>query len=246
MLFTMIADQVDTSRRLVCSFTSKENSQGLLSRTRYMYIMNAGPHVSGLITPAVEAFTMSVNVWFPFFVGIGAYLLMYLVIFAMPDCKPIPKSNEEESLSLETDPTVQINLESHVVVPSTGTITTMLKTPNLVICFLLFLLKRTGFMSEILFYQYASAKFNLKLRQTPWFRSVKAIGSILVLSLVLPTITTIFHQRRHNPSVIDSNVIRGSCLIMVVAFLSIYLASSPWFFAFGRCFDVRARKILLD
>ena len=198
-----------------------------------MYIMNIGPHVSGLITPPVEAATMSVNVWLPFFVAIGAYILMLLVIMTMPEAKKQLSTSQVETLNLQTEYPGPTSEHSRSSVFIARPIVGMLKTPNLVVCFLLFFLKRTAFMSEIFFYQYASAKFDLEIRQTPWLRSIKEVTAILILSLVLPTITTHF-QSRYDSQKIDLSVLRGSLFTMVISFLTVYVASSSWFFAFGK------------
>jgi hypothetical protein len=197
-----------------------------------MYIINIGPHISGLITPPIEAATMRVNVWLPFLVALGAYTSMLLVILAMPESKKQLKTTQVETLSLQDEPTGPTNEDNQSSILLARPVVEMLKTPNLVICFLLFFLKRTAFMSEMFSYQHASAKFDLELRQTPWFRSVKEVSAIVVLSLVLPEITTSF-QRRYNSQAIDLNVLRGSLFTMVASFLAVYVASSPWFFAFG-------------
>lgn len=197
-----------------------------------MYIMNIGPHLSGLVTPPVEAVTMSASFWLPFVVSIGAYILMLLVILAMPEPKKQLHTTRAEILNVQDEPTEATTEDNQSSKISHRPLSGMLKTPNLVICFLLYFLKRTAFMSEIFFYQYASANFDFELRQTPWFRSIKEISAIIVLSLVLPAITASF-QRRYNSQAIDLNVLRGSLVTMVVSFFTVYVALSSWFFAFG-------------
>jgi len=198
-----------------------------------MYIINIGPHISGLITPPIEAATMSVNVWLPFLVAIGVYVLMLLVVVAMPEAKKHLDTTQLETSTLQIEPQGPTSEDNDSSVHIAQPVISMLKTRNLVICFLLFFLKRTAFMSEMFFYQYASTKFDLKLRQTPWFRSVKEISAILVLSLALPAITTSF-QRRYNSQVIDLNVLRGSLSTVVISFLAVYISESSWSFAFGK------------
>lgn len=215
MLFTILSAQIDETHR-----------------TRYMYIMNIGPHLSGLVTPPVEAVTMSASFWLPFVVSIGAYILMLLVILAMPEPKKQLHTTRAEILNVQDEPTEATTEDNQSSKISHRPLSGMLKTPNLVICFLLYFLKRTAFMSEIFFYQYASANFDFELRQTPWFRSIKEISAIIVLSLVLPAITASF-QRRYNSQAIDLNVLRGSLVTMVVSFFTVYVALSSWFFAFG-------------
>jgi hypothetical protein len=64
-----------------------------------------------------------------------------------------------------------------------------------------------------------------------WFRSVKEVSAIVVLSLVSPAVTTSF-QTQYNSQAIDLNILRGSVFTMV-SFLAVYVVLSPWFFAFG-------------
>jgi hypothetical protein len=81
MLFTIISDNIDKSHRRVIPYLVL-NSEFMVTRTRYMYIMDIGPHISDLITPLMQAATISVNIWLPFFVAIGVYILMLLMILA--------------------------------------------------------------------------------------------------------------------------------------------------------------------
>lgn len=228
-------DDLRSCRHLLqVSTPDQDGDINLLYRTRYMYIINTGPHISGLVAPLIETATMSVNVWLPFFVGIGAYILMLLVVLAMPDTKPTLHTTQIEDVDLEVESTNVVGSPNQISFPLMGPVASLLKVPNLIICFILFLVKRTAFMSENLFYQNASVKYNLQLRQTPWFRSVKAVGSITVLTIVLPTITTLLQRLQYESQKTDLNIMRGSLFTMVIAFLVIYAASSPWVFASGK------------
>lgn len=191
-----------------------------------MYIINIGPHVSGLITPPIEAATMSVNVWLPFFIAILAYILMLAIIVVMPKAAPQTKSIATETIE-ESNEDAQ-----SIILPPSHAALDMLKTPILLTCFSLFLITRIGFVSENFFYQFASANYDLELRQTPWFRSVKEIGAILVLSLMLPAITTLLRPK-YNAQAVDLLTLRGSLVMMVISFLAVYLAPNSWLFALG-------------
>ncbi len=67
--------RLDTKISTVITPHAGRMFQSLLIRIRYMHFIHMALHISGLITPPIEAATMSVNVWLPFLVAIGAYII---------------------------------------------------------------------------------------------------------------------------------------------------------------------------
>jgi hypothetical protein len=159
---------------------------------------------------------------------------MVLIILTMPEPIKAPELPSAEPLDIQDDSHKTItedNRDSIFIIAQC--VVNMLKIPNLVLCFILYLLMRTAIMSEMFFYQFASGKFDLPLSETPWFRSIKELSAILVLGLALPGITSLLHPY-YSPQNIDLKVLKGSLLIKVIAFFAIYIASSDWFFAFSK------------
>ena len=110
----------------------------------------------------------------------------------------------------------------------------LLVSPNLSILFFCFFAKRVGFTSEIFFPQYASERFHLNLRDTPWFAWAQAFGSTLALGCVLPLLTSSLRRRGIVTRKIDQSIIYGSLLILTVGFFAVWRAAGLLLFGAGQ------------
>ena len=110
----------------------------------------------------------------------------------------------------------------------------LLRTPSLLIVLLCLLAKRVGFTSEIFFVQYASERFHLILRQTPWFEWAKAIGSFLALGFALPLITSYLGYWKFSAKSIDLGIVRGNLMILTAGFFVMGTASAPVLYGAGK------------
>lgn len=202
---------------------------------------------------------MTRSLWLPFGLGLSAYGLIYLVVLIMQETHSIPdKSPTIETVSPladisdETSPTepLLLNTEgsSHSTVADvqasdrgaeTQALATktkfsdMLANPNVVVCFVELFLRRAAFMSENYFYQYASERFELQLRQTPLFRLAQALGSLLANGLGLPIISAQLRGIGFSSMCTDLCMLRLSLLILTTGFFAIGAAKSPR--SFGVC-----------
>lgn len=104
---------------------------------------------------------------------------------------------------------------------------TLLMTADLSIVLFCFFAKRIGFTSDIFFPQYASERFHLTLRKTPWFPWAQSCGSSLMLDLGLPLITSQLQRRRVPPKKIDLTVINFSLFVLTAGFFFAWSASNP-------------------
>ena len=109
----------------------------------------------------------------------------------------------------------------------------LLRTPSLLIVLLCLLAKRVGFTSEIFFAQYASERFHLILRQTPWFEWAKAIGSFLALGFALPLITSYLGYWNFSARRIDLGIVGGNLMILAAGFFVMGTASVPLLYGAG-------------
>ena len=115
---------------------------------------------------------------------------------------------------------------------------TLLKTPDLSIVLFCFFAKRIGFTSGNFFPQYASERFHLVLRKTPWFPWVESLGATLTLGVALPLITSQLQSQRVPPRTIDLAVIYFSLSILTAAFFLAWRASSPIIFGAGKLISI--------
>ncbi|MCJ1240349.1 hypothetical protein MMC14_008351 [Varicellaria rhodocarpa] len=100
-------------------------------------------------------------------------------------------------------------------------------TPSTLACLLIFFLKRAGFQSEPMIYQYVSERFAWKLQETAWFRSAISTSSVIVVGLILPFGRAYLQGDKIQNQRIDRGVIQGSSMLLVVAFFGIWLAPRP-------------------
>ena len=107
-------------------------------------------------------------------------------------------------------------------------------TADLSIVLFCFFAKRIGFTSDIFFPQYASERFHLILRKTPWFLWAQSFGSSLMQGLALPLITSQLQRQRLPPRKIDLTVIYFSLAILTAGFFFAWRVSIPIVFGAGK------------
>jgi hypothetical protein len=89
---------------------------------------------------------------------------------------------------------------------------------GLCILFACFAVKRIGFASELLTFQYASETQHRSISSTFWLRVANALGATFVLSVMLPMITQILTIKRPDR---DIWVVRGSLMILISGFFAL-------------------------
>jgi hypothetical protein len=202
---------------------------------------------------------MARSLWLPFGLGLSAYGLIYVVVLTMQETHSITDNSPTiDTVSPSADipdefsPTEPLLLSSegsshstvaNVQASDEGAETQalaaktkfsdMLANRNVVVCFVELFLRRVAFMSENYFYQYASERFGLQLRQTPLFRLAQALGSLLANGLGLPIISAQLRGIGVSSMCTDLYMLRLSLLVLTTGFLAIGAAKSPR--SFGLC-----------
>ena len=201
---------------------------------------------------------MGKSLLLPLWLGIVIYILQVVIVSAAPETAGLSNSSSEigcdvqQSLmdprgssltsSSSHDPKPVINFQSNSIFACLPLkdlkamqikIKGLLMVPNVSICLLLFLLKRTAFQSEDLFYQYASEKFDLKLSSTPSFRLALSCGSVLATSLLLPIATIALRRLSFRHQLIELAVVRVSFTLMAITFFNVWAAPNPIRFGIG-------------
>lgn len=226
MLFTIVSDTVDASHR-----------------TRYMSFLSSIPHISTLISPPLSAIFMRISIWLPFEIAIGALVLTYVLILAMPESSKLelppddiddnatntPSDIEERSL-LPTDPDFYPVHPPHKPSSWHTEIRNLLSIPTLRFSFIVFFITPIGLISKAFVYQHASESFAWRMSTTTWLRVSQAAGASLVTLLALPLLNTLLLRR---PGVthaqrLDLAVLRASLLIAAIGFAILWQAQSSW------------------
>ena len=201
---------------------------------------------------------MAWSLWLPFGLAVFIYFLMGLLVCFVKETKsevfntshlPNPQEDSEPLLTTSTEIDNQhqetqspiLYEPSHDRHPWRETFR-LLISPDLSLVLFCFFAKRIGFTSEIFFSQYASEKFHLILRQTPWFPWAQAFGSALMLGLGLPLFTSQLQRRNLSTRRIDLLVIYFSLFILTVGFFAAWRAPSPIVFGAGESESLDPRE----
>jgi len=201
---------------------------------------------------------MARSLWLPFGLGLSAYGLIYVVVFTMQETHNMPDNSPTiDSVSPSADISDEFSPTEHLLLNSEGSHSTvadvqasdeeaetqalaaktkfsdMLANRNVMVCFVELFLRRVAFMSENYFYQYASERFELQLRQTPLFRLAQALGSLLANGLGLPIISAQLRGIGVSSMCTDLYMLRLSLLVLTTGFFAIGAAKSPR--SFGLC-----------
>lgn len=259
MNFTIVADTVDKSHRLV-HYARKDNYSSLnFIRTRYMYILAGIPHITTLLAPPLSGFLMTTKIWVPFAVSIGALTLSLVIVLFMPESlahrSPSNSVKDQESPLLGPADTLtpeesqqeapsspeQLPCGIHDRLPGPDSqtkewwrdIVILLQMPGLPFCYLLFFFKPLAMISKAFVYQYASYNLDWGLSQTTWLRFAQAGGSFLATIAVLPLLSSVLNRRGLQAQILDLNVIRVSLLIAAIGFILLQFSYHSWMLLLG-------------
>lgn len=223
-----------------------------------MLLLAATADISRCVAPPFEAWAMAHSLWLPFGLGLSAYGLIYVVALTMKETlvrldssstidtvfssatisdevstsEPLLLNTEASHSTVADVPASNEGAETQSL-PAKTKFSDMLANRNAVVCFVELFLRRVAFMSENYFYQYASERFQLPLRQTPWFRLSQALGSLLANGLGLPIISAQLRGIGISSMRTNLYMLRLSLLILTTGFLTIGAAKSAR--TFGLC-----------
>lgn len=219
----------------------------VLFRIQFLYILHAMSLLSGVLAPPLAALSMSYSLWLPFALALLLYTTQLGVALVAPETKTIspmfgqPNSssdlreeNEAEDSSLSSFETREQYYPSLEFKSAKEKVFKVLSTPQVIVCLVIFSLKRAGFQSQPFVYQYTSEWFGLELRQTPWLRSALSSSSVIVVGVLLPILTTCLRKTGLRDNSIDLGVIRGSVLLLAIMFLGTWAASKAILFGLGK------------
>ncbi|KAL8690226.1 MAG: hypothetical protein Q9218_004277 [Villophora microphyllina] len=235
MLFTIVSDAADASHR-----------------TRYMSFLSSIPHITTLIAPPLSAIFMRISIWLPFEAAIGALILTYLLILAMPESSKLelpdpdandPATDDEDEAQRPLLPSTS-DLAPEIYPPDEprkesssnwyAEIHHLLSIPGLRFCFVVFLVSPIALIAKAFVYQHASESFGWDMPDTTWLRVSQAVGASIVTLFLLPVLNSVILHRRHHDKRglqaqrLDLAVLRGSFLIAAVGFAILWQAKASW------------------
>lgn len=225
-------------------------------RTKYLFLLAAGPHICRLITPRIAALLMTHDILDPFWLAFGCFALIGTIIPFVGRTKLTSEEPEYQPISADAEPFLNTNTgdqnedeeEARQTIhrrehqwcdwPQTlhqniSVIANLFDSPASRFCLAAFFTKRLGFSSEGFMFQYASEKFQWELRKTTWLRVSSAVGAVFVSLVVGPLVNSRAIKRRIPSPIVDLNTIRWSLITLVVSFCAAWLAPSAVFLAIG-------------
>lgn len=191
------------------------------SRAIVLNLNMATSAFAAMTAPPLSTWFLSKSTWLPFQVAFGLYAAIVLVLCVVPETleakKPALGDVADDNLSRELPH--QAPVTSH-----NGTFL----SANVLLCFLQFFLKRTGFTSENFVYQYASRELGWPLRRTAVLQLAKWMGAFLVLAAVLPSLSYyLLTIRRRKPGPINVYTVRISCVVLIIGHAMLWLGTTP-------------------
>lgn len=214
-----------------------------------MYLYPSISAISGLSAPFTGAWLMEVNIWRPFQLAVGVSLLSLPILYHIPErWNPDPKKHDTlpstEATSLGYPPeeiphnyaAVQqgdsdAESDSRREHPRRGS---ELYSPQLLLCYSMFFLKRLGFMSYPFIYQFASRALQWPLRRTTILQISEAVGAILANMILIPSLSTyILNFQITTSERLDWGLICVNSSVLAGSFIVLWLARTPFFFIAG-------------
>lgn len=201
-------------------------------RTRALFFLHAATHSARLVGPPVGSLLMNNHLWAPFTLAVAALFARYILLWFLPETSPYLRLPDiDRAASKDRDeaiPPAHASMRIQRVeafknwpkelwcAARNSKVWKFLQHKELVAIFTCFIVKRIGFTSENLAFQYASEILHKPLYQTVWLRVLSALGATLTLSVFLPLITQFFALKSPGK---DVWVIRGSLIDIVIGFL---------------------------
>lgn len=109
-----------------------------------------------------------------------------------------------------------------------------LYSPQLLLCYSMFFLKRLGFMSYPFIYQFASRTLHWPLRKTTILQISEAVGSILANMILIPSLSTyILNFQILTSERLDWSLVCVNSSILASSYIILWLARTPFFFIAG-------------
>jgi MFS family permease len=209
------------------------------NRTKFLYILASIAHINKIIGPVVGALLMGIDIYLPFAVGLGLWVLSLLLIPFLP--REAVHKDDAAKLSSEvadeTQPLLQEVHEDERLVATdglNGSKRTVLLSesfrlfaiPGLALVFMLFTMNQVAIASEKFIPQYASEILHWPLKRTTWFRVSQAIAASFLTLVFFPILTSFITRKHYSPQKWDIMVIRISLLVLASGFFATWRADS--------------------
>jgi hypothetical protein len=186
--------------------TIADLSPGQRMRTTLFAYTGSLAYVTTLAAPAVAAYTMSLNVWLPFWIGLSLLIIIAIPITSMLPGKPsTPQTSgfglffgDEQGPLLEQYQTpehfpsrlqpqswnsVYRRARSHVKEMTDS----ILDRPRFQLLLGIFFLASFASSNSALLIQYISKRFHWTFAQAGYLLSAKAVVNVLLLTVIVPT-----------------------------------------------------------
>ncbi len=234
-------------------------------RSRYFYYLYSTFLVCELFAPALAGATLDRSLLIPFGIGLGALLLCYPILAAMPEThRPLDKTavgpktrRGGDGEGVEADPEAEGLLSPAAAhrrarddghdgddqdepivahpVPH-GTFLSVLRQRNLVLALVVLFVGALRQASVSVLLQYAAARFGWPMARTAMLISAIAAMNIVLFLLILPQCIVFLVSRRHVPAqLIDYNIVSVSLAVLALGSLFMGLAPSAHFLVPGAC-----------
>lgn len=214
-----------------------------------MYLYPSISAISGLSAPFTGAWLMEVNIWLPFQLAVGVSLLSLPILFHIPERWHTP--NPKKSDTLSTTEATNLGYAPEEIPHNYAAVQqedsdgesdrrreysrgSELYSPQLLLCYSMFFLKRLGFMSYPFIYQFASRALHWPLRRTTILQISEAMGSTLANMILIPILSTyILNFQITTSERLDWSLVCVNSSVLASSFIILWLARTPFLFIAG-------------
>lgn len=214
-----------------------------------MYLYPSISAISGLSAPFTGAWLMDVNIWRPFQLAVAVSLLSLPILYHIPERWT---QNSKKHDALPTTEASNLGYAREEIPRNYAAVQqedsdgdsdkrreysrrgSELYSPQLLLCYSMFFLKRLGFMSYPFIYQFASRTLHWPLRRTTILQISEAVGSILANMILIPILSTyILNFQITTSERLDWSLVCVSSTILASSYIILWLARTPFFFIAG-------------
>jgi hypothetical protein len=199
------------ARRYVVCISPTLHPNSHYDRSSFFAYVGSLAYISSMLGPAISAFTMTFNIWLPFWMGISMLLLAIPTICLLEGAKSSLSGvaiNPETAPLLPQDSSVikppsyenYFQLRSAKLLSFYSKIWSRVKSrPNFKLLLAVFLTASLASSNTPILPQYLSKRFYITFAQAGVLLSVKALANVVLLVLAVPTAISFMLTKRRMP-----------------------------------------------
>jgi MFS family permease len=236
----------DEAQRYLACTLGLMNSNNVCVRASFFAYVGSLAYISSMLGPAIAAFTMSFNLWLPFWLGISMLLLaiptiLFLetvkyslrgIVANLPESEPLLPQGSVDRKPLRWPNSLRYG-PARLYSFYNSIWSKVASRPNFRVLLAVFLLASLASSNTPILPQYLSKRFSITFAQAGVILSIKALTNVVLLILVVPsTVAFMLNKRRMAGVLINFYGAELTLAVSVIGAILIAVSFNIWILIF--------------